>query len=468
VFSSLRKDNAGATPVNLHAKLLEREAAGKPVTVGVIGAGKFGTMYLAQARLTAGTHIVGVADLDVARARAQLKTADWPPERYAAASLDDAHQKRATCVTADADALLADPRIEVIVEATGVPGAGIHHALRAIANGKHIVMVNVEADAVAGPLLARKAKAAGVVYSLAWGDQPALICEQVDWARAAGFKVIAAGKGTRYEPHYHKSNPDNVWDILDKYLKITDRNSINPKMFNSFVDGTKSGIEMTAVCNATGLVPQSDGLHFPPATRFELADICKPKAEGGTLEKEGVTEVTSSVYRDGRDVPHHLALGTYVVFEGETDYARRCFSEYAMLPDKSGKYAALYRPIHMIGLELGISVASCALRHEPTGAPTGFRSDVVATAKTALKAGVVLDGEGGFCVWGKQTPANVSLDNELLPLGLAHNVKLKNDVAEGQALKWSDVVYDSGDVAIRVRREMEAAFGRPNVGAAAL
>ena len=274
----------------------------------------------------------------------------------------------------------------MIVEATGIPEAGIAHALEAIAHGKHIVMVNVEADALAGPLLARKAKAAGVVYSLAWGDQPALICEHVDWARACGFKVIAAGKGTRYEPHYHRSNPDNVWDILDKYLNIADRKSINPKMFNSFVDGTKSGIEMTAVCNATGLVPQSEGLGFPPATRFELADVCKPKSAGGALEKEGVTEVTSSVYRDGRDVPHHLALGTYVVIEGETDYARRCFKEYAMLPDKSGRYAALYRPIHMIGLELGISVASAALRHEPTGAPTGFRSDVVATAKRDLEA----------------------------------------------------------------------------------
>ena len=284
-------------------------------------------------------------------------------------------------------ALIAHPGIEVIVEATGIPEAGIVHALKAIEHGKHIVMVNVEADALAGPLLARKAKAAGVVYSLAWGDQPALICEHVDWARACGFKVIAAGKGTRYEPHYHQSNPDNVWDILDKYLNITDRKSINPKMFNSFVDGTKSGIEMTAVCNATGLVPQTEGLGFPPATRFELADVCKPKSAGGTLEKDGVTEVTSSVYRDGRDVPHHLALGTYVVIEGETDYARRCFKEYAMLPDQSGRYAALYRPIHMIGLELGISVASAALRNEPTGAPTGFRSDVVATAKRDLKAG---------------------------------------------------------------------------------
>ena len=448
--------------MNLHAKLLEREAAGRPVTVGVIGAGKFGTMFLSQARLTAGMHVVAVVDLDVGRARSQLKTAGWPDELYAAASLDDAHKRRATFVTDDADAMIADPRIEVIVEATGVPGAGIHHALKAIENDKHIVMVNVEADAVAGPLLARKAKAAGVVYSLAWGDQPALICEQVDWARAAGFKVISAGKGTRYEPHYHQSNPDNVWDILDKYLSISDRDSINPKMFNSFVDGTKSGIEMTAVCNATGLKPQSDGLHFPPATRFELADICKPKSEGGTLNEAGVTEVTSSVYRDGTDVPHHLALGTYVVFEGETDYARRCFKEYAMLPDRSGKYAALYRPIHMIGLELGISVASCALRNEPTGAPTGFRSDVVATAKKALKAGEMLDGEGGFCVWGKQTPAEVSLDGDLLPLGLAHNVKLKNDIAEGGALRWSDVVFDPNDTAVKVRREMEAAFGRRN------
>jgi predicted homoserine dehydrogenase-like protein len=447
--------------VNLHALLLERQAAGRPVTVGLIGAGKFGTMFLSQARLTQGLRVVAVADLNVARAREQLKSAGWPAAQYAASSLSDA-KNGATHVTDDADALLASPDIEVIVEATGVPQAGIRHALVAIAHGKHIVMVNVEADALAGPLLARKAKAAGVVYSLAWGDQPALICEHVDWARACGFKVIAAGKGTRYEPHYHQSNPDNVWDILDKYLKITDRSSINPKMFNSFVDGTKSGIEMTAVCNATGLSPSSEGLGFPPATRFELAEICKPKSAGGTLEKEGVTEVTSSVYRDGRDVPHHLALGTYVVFEGETDYARRCFGEYAMLPDKTGRYAALYRPIHMIGLELGISVASAALRREPTGAPNAFRSDVVATAKKDLKKSEILDGEGGFCVWGKQTPAERSLDQGLLPLGLAHNVKLKRDIAQGTPVRWDDVEYDPNDIAVKLRREMEAAFGRRN------
>ena len=327
--------------VNLHRMLLEREAACRPVTVGLIGAGKFGTMFLAQARSTRGMHVVGVADLNIERVRSQLRSAGWDEEETSAASLGEAFKTRRLHVTPDAEALIALPEIEVIVEATGIPQAGIRHALGAIAHGKHIVMVNVEADALAGPLLACKAKAAGVVYSLAWGDQPALICEHVDWARTCGFKVIAAGKGTRYEPHYHKSNPDNVWDILDKYLSIKDRSSINPKMFNSFVDGTKSGIEMTAVCNATGLVPQSEGLGFPPATRFELAEVCKPKTAGGTLEQAGVTEVVSSVYRDGRDVPHHLALGTYVVFEGESEYARRCFNEYAMLPDTSGRYAAL-------------------------------------------------------------------------------------------------------------------------------
>src|SRR5262245_29479952 len=462
--STLPRENA----VNLHAKLQERAAAGRPVTVGLIGAGKFGTRFLAQARRTQGLHVVGVADLDVGRARSQLTSAGWPAEAFASPSLGDALQRGGLHVTADAGALIACPGVEVIVEATGIPEVGIAHALAAIAHGKHIVMVNVEADVVAGPLLARKAQAAGVVYSLAWGDQPALICEHVDWARACGFKVVAAGKGTRYEPHYHRSTPDTLWEILDKYLKIDDRKSINPKMFNSFIDGTKSGIEMSAVCNATGLVPQSNGLGFPAASRFELADVCKPKSAGGTLEQAGVTEVVSSVYRDGRDVPHHLALGTYVVFEGDSDYARRCFKEYAMLPDTSGRYAALYRPIHMIGLELGVSVASAALRNEPTGAPTGFRSDVVATAKRALKRGEVLDGEGGFCVWGRQIAAERSLERGLLPLGLASNVKLKRDVAEGEALQWADVEYDPKDLAVKVRREMEAAFGRPNVATASV
>ena len=452
--------------MNLNAMLLRRQAEGRPVTVGVVGAGKFGTMFLAQARTTAGMHVVSVADLDVDRAKSQLKMASWPDEQSGATSFDDALKSGKTLLTNDTLAMIAHPAIEVIVEATGDPRTGIKLATEAFRNGKHVVMVNVEADALAGPILARRAAQAGVVYSLAWGDQPALVCDHVDWAKAAGFRIVAAGKGTRYHPTYHQSTPDTVWDILSKYMKFKDedRGSINPKMFNSFVDGTKSGIEMTAICNATGLHSQTEGLTFPPASRFEHADICKPKADGGVLEKKGVTEVTSSVNRDGSDVPHNLVMGTYVVFEAaeDNDYSRRCFTEYSMLQDKTGQYAALYRPIHMIGLELGISVASAVLRKEATGSPICFNSDVVATAKRDLKAGEMLDGEGGFCVWGKQTPAEASLREGYLPLGLSHDVKLRNPIRAGERLKWSDVEIDETDVAVETRREMEAAFARPN------
>jgi predicted homoserine dehydrogenase-like protein len=449
--------------MNLSVMLKDRAAQGKPVRIGQIGAGKFGTMFLSQCRLTTGFHLVGLADLLPARATERLVGVGWPKEQVSAKSLGDAIKSGKTHVTDNAMSLIENPDIEVVIEATGDPGTGIKLALAAIQHGKHVVMVNVEADALAGPLLAKRARDAGVVYSLAWGDQPALVCEHVDWARACGFNVVAAGKGTRYHPTYHASTPETVWAILDTYLKIHDRSHINPKMFNSFVDGTKSGIEMTAICNATGLVPQTNGLNFPPASRFELAEVCKPKADGGTLEKKGVTEVTSSLYRDGKDVPHNLVMGTYVVIESESEYTQKCFAEYQMLPDKSGKYAALYRPTHMIGLELGLSVASAACRKEPTGSPFCFNSDVVATAKRALKKGEMLDGEGGFCVWGKQTPAEMSLKEGYLPLGLAHNVKLKRDIAEGERVRWGDVDYDKADNAVKVRREMEAMFARPNM-----
>jgi predicted homoserine dehydrogenase-like protein len=452
--------------MNLSRMLSAREAEGRPVRVGIIGAGKFGAMYLSQARLTQGVHILGVADLNPARARDQLKHIGWEPDRFAATSFEDARAHRSTFITDNADALIAADGLDVLIEATGDPAAGIKHCLQAIEHGRHVIMVNVEADVVAGPLLAAKAEAAGVVYSMAWGDQPALIAEHVDWARACGFKVVCAGKGTRYLPRYHASTPETVWDNFGFSQEMVERGRMNPKMFNSFVDGTKSGIEMTAVCNATGLLPQPDGLLFPPSSGPGVAEVCKPTTAGGVVTLTdpdiGTTEVISSLDRDGNTVPEHIQFGTYVVIEAETDYATFCFEEYKMLPDSSYKYAALYRPIHMIGLELGISVASVALRGEPTGSPVAFHSDVVATAKKDMAAGEMLDGEGGYCVWGKQTPADASLAEGYLPLGLAHNVKLTRPIKQGERLRWSDVVIDETSQAVKIRREMEARFARPN------
>jgi predicted homoserine dehydrogenase-like protein len=445
--------------MNLSRLLARRAEENRPVRVGLIGAGKFGSMYLTQALTTRGIHMLGIADINPGRVPDVLDRCGFSPAHYAATSFDDALGNGTTYITDRADDLIAADGLDVLIDATGDPAAGIRHSLKAIEFGRHIVMVNVEADALAGPLIAKKAEAAGLVYSLAWGDQPALIAEHVDWARTCGFKVVCAGKGTRYLPDYHGLTPDTVWDVLKAYLGV-DKNQINMKMFNSFLDGTKSGIEMTAVCNATGLAPQENGLSFPPSSRFELSSVLRPHNRGGTLTRTGTTEVVSSLFRDGSDVPHHLAMGTFVVVEGQTDYARQCFGEYHMLEDDSGDYAALYRPIHMIGLELGVSVASAALRGEPTGSPVGFHSDVVATAKRAMKAGEVLDGEGGATVWGKQCPATRSLTEGCLPLGLATGVPLKRDVAEGQVLTWEDVVIDGGDTAYRFRREMEAEFSR--------
>jgi predicted homoserine dehydrogenase-like protein len=345
--------------------------------------------------------------------------------------------------------------VEVIVEATGHAPAGIAHARAAIENRKHIVMVNVEADVLAGPLLAREAEQAGVVYSLAYGDQPALICEMVDWARACGFNVIAAGKGTKYMPEYHASTPDTVWGYYGLTPEQARAGGMNPQMFNSFLDGTKSGIEMAAVANATGLTPPPDGLRFPPCGTHEMAQVLRPGNQG-VLHHAGQVEVISSLHRDGSNVTNDLRWGVYVVFEAPNDYTMQCFKEYGVVTDESGRISALYRPFHLIGLELNVSILSAALRREPTGTPTGFRGDVVATAKRDLRAGETLDGEGGACVWGKLLPAATSLEIGGLPIGLANRVPLLRDVKAGQCVTWNDVRIDTTDATYRYRREMEA------------
>ena len=444
--------------MNLHSMLAKRAAEGRPVRVGLIGGGKFGSMFLSQARRVAGFHILGIADLAPERARENLQRIGWEPERYAAASFAEALKSGSTHVTDNAEALIAADGLDVVIDATGSPAAGIRHVELACKHKRHIVMVNVEADALAGPLLARKAREAGIVYSLAYGDQPALIAEQVDWARTCGFEVVAAGKGTKYLPEYHASTDKTVWDYYGISPERAAEGGMNPKMFNSFLDGTKSGIEMAAVANACDLDCPSDGLSFPAVGTQELAKMLKPKADGGLLERRGMVEVISCLNRDGTDVQNDLRWGVYVTFAAQDDYAARCFAEYGLVTDDSGLYTAMYKPWHLIGLELGISVASAALRGEATGAPIAWRGDVVATAKRDLAVGEMLDGEGGSTVWGKLMPAADSMALGGLPLGLAHDVTLKNPIATGQPVRWQDVEIDGTSHAVRFRREMEAAF----------
>jgi predicted homoserine dehydrogenase-like protein len=432
--------------MNLHRLLNARLAAGNPVQVALIGAGKFGSMFLSQVPHRPGIEVPVIVDLDPDRAREACRTVGW-----------DAARIEATTFTADA-ARATSGKIEVIVEATGNPAIGIRHARAAIAAGKHIVMVNVEADVLAGPLLAEEACQAGVVYSLAYGDQPALTAEMVDWARAIGFHVVAAGKGTKYLPAYHDVTPDNVWQHYGLTADEAQSGGMNPQMFNSFLDGTKSAIEMAAIANASGLDVPANGLSFPPCGVDDLPHVMRPRDSGGVLEESGVVEVVSSLERDGRPVFRDLRWGVYVVLEAPNDYAADCFRQYGLKTDSSGRYAAMYKPYHLIGLELNISILSAALRKEPTGRPFDFRGDVAAVAKRSLRAGEMLDGEGGYTVWGRLMPAVGSLKAGALPIGLAHRVKLKHDIAHGAVVRWSDVEIDADDETVKTRRAMEAKF----------
>ena len=431
----------------LHNAILKRVDENNPVKVALIGAGKFGSMFLSQVPTTAGLEVTVIADLKPENAINACKNVGWSDELINKTKFVD-----------EAIKAIRLSEVDVVVEATGFPAAGIEHARQAFQNGKHIIMVNVEADVLAGPALVKEAKSAGVVYSMAYGDQPALTVEIVEWARASGFHVSSAGKGTRYQPVYHQSTPDTVWDYYGLSHEEAKKAGMNPKMFNSFLDGTKSGLEMAAIANACDLTVPTNGLLFPPCGMDDLANILKPKKYGGLLEENGQVEVVSSLERDGRPVFKDLRWGVYAVLEAPNDYAASCFKQYGMNTDDTGRFSAMYKPFHLIGMELNISIFSAALLNQATGQTQKFTGDVVSTSKRNLKKGEILDGEGGSTVWGKLVPSNLSLSIEALPIGLAHSVKLKNDVKQNEIVKWSDVEFSLNDPAIAYRRSMETDF----------
>jgi len=443
--------------MSLHRQLLQRAADRKPIRVGLIGAGKFGSMYLAQVPRTPGVHLVVIADLNPAGAKKNLARVGWTAEQSAAPSAQAALRDGNTWITDDWQALVKLPEIDIVVECTGSPVHAVDHILAAITERKHVVNVTVEADAFCGPLLAKRAAEAGVIYSLAYGDQPAMICDLVDWARTCGFPVVAAGRGHKWLPHFAQSTPETVWGHYGLTPEQAERGGLNPKMFNSFLDGSKPSIESTAVSNATGLAVPSDGLKYPPASVEDIPFVTRPIAEGGVLERKGMVEVISCLERDGRAIGYDIRMGVWVTVEGETDYVRHCFEEYKAHTDPSGRYFTLYKRWHLIGLEVGLSVASVALRGEPTGVAQAWNADVVATAKRDLRPGEVLDGEGGYTVWGKLLPAATSRKIGGLPLGLAHDVKVTRPVKQGQSLAWDDVQM-AASRALEMRREMETSF----------
>ena len=419
----------------------------KTVNVTLIGAGKFGSMFLSQAPYTKGLNVFTICDLNIDKAKKACREVGWSED-----------QINNIIFTEDFEKGINNDEVDVVVEATGHPSSGIKHARTCFKYGKHVIMVNVEADVLAGPSLSAEANSAEVVFSMAYGDQPSLTLEIIEWARASGFKVTAAGKGTKYLPEYHYSTPKTVWDHYGLTSDEAEKAGMNSKMFNSFLDGTKSSLEMSAIANASGLNVPNNGLLFPPCGMDDLASLLKEKNKGGLLEKNEQVEVVSSLERDGRPVFKDLRWGVYAVLQAPNDYAASCFKQYGMNTDQSGEFSAMYKPFHLIGMELNTSIFSAALLKLPTGQTKYFKGDVVSVSKRNLKKGEKLDGEGGFTVWGKLIPASTSLNLQALPIGLANDMYLKNDIDKDKILTWNDVEFDKNNEIIRYRHQMENKF----------
>jgi predicted homoserine dehydrogenase-like protein len=444
--------------MSLYALLEKRQAINKPVRIGVIGAGTFSSAFLNQVRRVPGMKVVCVADLDREKATRACIAAGWPEAVVGVAdspsSINEGAARGKVMITDNADNLIkAD--LEVMVEATGVTEAGTYHAWTALEAGKHVVMANVETDVLLGPILKKKADERGLVYSMAFGDQPGIICEMVDWARTIGLEVVCAGKGTRYQPEYRYSTPETVWKYFGFTEEQVSTGNYNAQMYNSFLDSTKSAIEMCALSNATRLIPQKCGLQFLPVGPKDLPRVLKPKAAGGLLEHSGTVEIVASENRDGTPIKDHLRWGVYIVFKAGTDLMRRFLAMHDFLRDESGEYGAVYRPFHLIGIELAMSVASAVLRGEATGSAEGFIADIASVAKRDLKMGDVLDGEGGYTVFGCLVTAEESLKNKYLPMGLSRGAKMIKPVPKDSFVTYNDVETDEKTLAFRVRKTLE-------------
>jgi len=409
------------------------------INIAFIGCGKFISMFLSQYNQLKKIKIDTIVDLDIERAKSNCIESGLKKETV----------ERINFVNSLDSILNRD--IEIFIEATGNPIAGTQHAYKVIQSKKNIIMVNVEADVLCGKYLSDLAKENNVIYSMAYGDQPSLILEQIEWARLNGFFVTCAGKGTKYHPSFEYSTPENVWNNYGTTAGEAKNAGMNPKMFNSFVTGDKSSIEMAAVANASGLKCPKNGLTYPPVGVYDIANKLIPKDNGGLIDYEGQVEVISSIDRNKIQIENDLRWGVYIVIKAQNNYVKDCFKEYGMVTDNSGEYSAIWRPYHYVGLELAQSIYSIALDKKSTGHTKFFNADVVSIAKKDLSSGEILDGEGGFTSRGRLVTSRNSVNSNFLPLGLSDGAKIKKSIKKDEFIKIDDVEIDWNQEVLKAR-----------------
>ena len=409
------------------------------INIAFIGCGKFISMFLSQYNQLKKIKIDTIVDLDIERAKSNCIKSGLKKETVEKINFVNS-----------LDSIL-NRNIEIFIEATGNPIVGTQHAYKVIQSKKNIIMVNVEADVLCGKYLSDLAKENNVIYSMAYGDQPSLILEQIEWARLNGFFVTCAGKGTKYHPSFEYSTPENVWNNYGMTAEDAKNAGMNPKMFNSFVTGDKSSIEMAAVANASGLKCPKNGLTYPPVGVYDIANKLIPKDNGGLIDYEGQVEVISSIDRNKIQIENDLRWGVYIVIKAQNNYVKDCFKEYGMVTDNSGEYSAIWRPYHYVGLELAQSIYSIALDKKSTGHTKFFNADVVSIAKKDLSSGEILDGEGGFTSRGRLVTSRNSVDSNFLPLGLSDGAKTKKSIKKDEFIKIDDVEINWNQEVLKAR-----------------
>ena len=441
--------------LNVPQKLAERD---EPIEVGVIGAGLFGTKLTDQIERAPGMVTAAIADVETDKARASYEEAGVSTERIVpvadVSSLDNAIDGEDRAVVADGMDL-ARSDLDVVVEATGIPAVGARHAYAAIMAENHVVMVTVEADTVVGVQLADLAEKAGVTYSMAYGDQPALIAELYDWARTVGLDVVAAGKGNPFVEEYRYGTPEDVFDRWGFDDAFVEGHDLNPRMYNSFLDGTKVAVEMCAVANATGLPPDVQGMHLPAASVPEIPETLRPKEEGGILNRSGVVETVSSIRPDGTEIDHNISFGVYLVTTTPNEQVQEYLKQNSgsgLYVASNGKYQVFHRPYHLPGVETTVSIASAAIRNEPTGVPRSHVAEVVGAAKRDLEPGDELDGGGGYTVYGLLEAAETARTANHVPFELLDGATVVAAVERDEIVTYDHVDVNEESFIFHLRR----------------
>jgi predicted homoserine dehydrogenase-like protein len=428
------------------ARELRQHAETKgPVTIGLAGAGQMGTDLVVQLARMPGLRLGAISEINIERAKAALMLAGHDAEKFAEArttnDIDRSIEANRIAITQDLGALVSAGRIDVVIDATGSPETGANFALAAIKAGKPIVMLNVEADITIGRYLHEEARRAGVIYTGAAGDEPAAALELIGFAQSLGLAIVCAGKG--------KNNPLNFNAVPEDYEREARERNMNARMLVEFVDGSKTMVEMVAIANATGLVPDVPGMHGPAATRDELANVLIPKAHGGVLSRTGCVD-----YSIGKGV----APGVFCIVE--TDHPR-VLERMIDLKVGKGPYFALFRPYHLTSLEVPLSAAHAVLHKQADMVPLEHPvAEAIAVAKRDLKAGEALGkiGETQYrawaMTWGEARRANA------LPAGLAEKAKVVKPVKAGSPLTYDNCVPDDGLTITQIRRRLDQADAR--------